>query len=104
MSRPTDGRPSEPAGGTAWDQRLEQLRQVALTGATGGGWGLALLCRRGTAAWMLAFPSSEQLPGNESEQATCEQAERSCLSISLHEQLVGVLAGMILDTERGSPA
>lgn len=104
MSGSSVWRPDVSADGKLWDQRYEPLRQIALAGATGGGWGLALVCRRGMAAWMRAWPSSERSPGHDSEPVAAEPNERICLPGALHEQLVGVMAGMILDAERGIPA
>lgn len=52
----------EPAGDRDDIERYERLRRDALGGAPAGRLGLALLQRRGVAAWMRAWPDARPTP------------------------------------------
>lgn len=84
-----------------WTARYEAVRQRALLvrHLEQSGWELALLVRRGVAAWMRAWPSVGQpqsscrpsLPPSDS----CSTTE-VVLPASLYEQITSLLVSMIL--------
>jgi len=82
-----------------WNARYEQLRAGALSGA-GGGWGLALLCRRGLVAWLRSWASEVEPISGPRAFVVEEQAERVALDPALRQPLICLLAGMILESER----
>jgi hypothetical protein len=79
-----------------WTTRYEELRRQILAEPQGGGWGRALLLRRGLVAWMRAWPSDE-----ETSQETTRPAEPSAPPTALPADLCGamtrILVNMILD-------
>ena len=84
-----------------WTTRYEAVRQRALLQQhpDQSGWELALLVRRGVAAWMRAWPNADQ---PQSSRHTADQPSAPCLTTnvvlpaSLGEQLTSLLVNMIL--------
>jgi hypothetical protein len=79
-----------------WSSRYESLRTHALPDAdvTDSGWGLALFMRRGTVAWMEAWPSIKEADGKVTtgtDGAPCPQSSR----VTIPKELVMVLAEII---------
>jgi hypothetical protein len=84
-----------------WTARYEAVRQRALSTQhpDQSGWELALLVRRGVAAWLRAWPSADQpqsscrasLPPSDTRPTTDVK-----LSASLSEQITSLLVNMIL--------
>ena len=79
-----------------WNDRYEQLRGQAFeeTSMTGSCRGLALFLQRGTVGWMQAWPQLDPEPA--CVQKPSLTVPTSVLADLLREQVVGVLAEMIL--------
>jgi hypothetical protein len=92
------------ASADQWAQRYEQVRALALAGSHGGGWGLALLCRRGLVAWMRAWPDDEQPPLQHAAAVPPECSMPFSFTPSLRDSLVCLMAGMIIHSERRASA
>lgn len=80
----------EPGGDAGGVERYEQLRRQALGGEPSG-WrlGLALLERRGVAAWVRAWQTTVPAPPSQPSRPAVETAVGG-------EEIVGVLATMAL--------
>jgi hypothetical protein len=87
-----------------WTRRYEQARAMAMASAPGGGWGLALLCRRGVVAWMRAWPDDEPAPRPHAAATVVESSRPISFDPSLRDSLVYLMAGMILHSERRASA
>lgn len=79
-----------------WSSRYESLRTHALADVDviDSGWGLALFMRRGTVAWMKAWPSIEEADGKATtgtDGAPCPQSSQ----VAIPKELVMVLAEII---------
>jgi hypothetical protein len=79
-----------------WTTRYEELRRQILLEPEGGGWGRALLLRRGLAAWMQAWPSDEET-GQEATKSAEPSASATALPADLHGGITRILVNMILD-------
>lgn len=84
-----------------WTTRYEELRRQILAEPAGGGWGRALLLRRGLLAWMQAWPIDDS-----ADQKAAKPAEPSATATTLPAGLSGeitrVLVNMILDQGKES--
>ena len=85
----------EPPTADRWTARYEELRRQVLAEPEGGGWGRALLLRRGLVAWMQAWPSDEEAskPAEPSVGATT-------LPTGLCGEVTRVLVNIILDRSK----
>jgi hypothetical protein len=84
-----------------WTTRYEAVRQRAIVvqHPEQSGWELALLVRRGVAAWMLAWPTTDETqPSHHASDGPsgCCPATDVALPASLCEQITAVLVSMIL--------
>ena len=72
--------------------RYEDLRRAALDVArpSGDAWGLAVFLRQGMAAWMRAWPLPEEPLG------TVQATESERQSLPSNQQLIAILANMVL--------
>jgi hypothetical protein len=87
---------AEGAASEKWTTRYEELRRQILAEPEAGGWGRALLLRRGLVDWMQAWPSDDG-----TDQKTTKPAEPSAgattLPAGLNGEITRVLVNMILD-------
>lgn len=79
-----------------WDSRYESLRAAAMPAGdmARAGWGLALFMRRGTVAWMEAWPAVEEAR-DEAIGGRDGAASLPAMPGAVPKELVLVLAGMI---------
>jgi hypothetical protein len=80
----------------SWTARYEELRRQVLVEPEGGGWGRALLLRRGLVAWMEAWPSDEGARQEASKPAQ-PLAEATTLPTGVCGEITRVLVNMIID-------
>lgn len=85
----------EPPVSEKWTTRYEDLRRQILAEPEGGGWGRALLLRRGLVAWMQAWPSDEGI-GQEATTPAEPSAAATTLPAGLCGEITRVLVNMIL--------
>jgi hypothetical protein len=78
-----------------WATRYEELRRQILGEPEGGGWGRALLLRRGLVAWMQAWPIADSAGHDEAAKPAAEPA--AVLPTGLAGEMTRVLVNMILD-------
>ncbi len=81
-----------------WAHRYEQLRGLAVDGATSAGrrGGLALVMRQGLVAWMRAWPRRTEAP-RARQQLPCSAVPAIATDAG---PLVAVLAGMIFNARQ----
>lgn len=83
-----------------WATRYEELRRQILAEPAAGGWGRALLLRRGLVAWMQAWPSDEETGPNATKPAE-PSAAATTLPAGLCGEITRILVNMILDQGKG---
>jgi hypothetical protein len=93
MKNPFHGESPSPQ---SWTARYEELRRQVLVEPEGGGWGRALLLRRGLVAWMEAWPSNEGA-SQEASKSSQPSVEAMTLPVGLCGEITRVLVNMILD-------
>jgi hypothetical protein len=96
MKNPSAGEAAVPE---KWTTRYEELRRQILAEPEGGGWGRALLLRRGLVAWMQAWPSDGEI-GPEATKPAESSAPATPLPAGLCAEITRVLVNMILDQRK----
>lgn len=79
------------AGKCGGSQAYERLRELALGGSSGGGWGMHLFITRGMSAWLVAQTVEPQ-----ARPIRNVVANESCLPDSSRQHLVATMAGMVM--------